>query len=145
MKRIVKAFISAWINGNIIIRFPTALELSKKTPLHIPFPVDHTVSAELKIKEYYVDLLLICVGIKPATIKEQEKAIAEIFKMLLMFRSANRIEGKIFTNDLEKRVEQLEKTTRFISEIIEQIPASLFKEKKKSRTHTETAKKRVKA
>ena len=62
--------------------------MPKKTPLSIAFPTDPSVNAELKIKEHYVDLLSIIAGIKPASAEEQEKAIDEVFKMLLMFRSA---------------------------------------------------------
>jgi uncharacterized protein YicC (UPF0701 family) len=130
IRKFVMEFVSSWIRGDITIRFPTAAELSKKTPLSIVFPVDPSVNAELKIKEYYVDLLSICAGTKQATGEEQEKAITEIFRMLLMFRSANRIEGKIMSSDLEKRIAQLEKTAQSTSKRVEQITAFLFKEKK---------------
>ena len=70
------------------------------------------MNAELKIKEHYVDLLSVIAGIKPASAEEQEKAITEVFKMLLMFRSANRIEGKIISNDLEKRIARPRKNQR---------------------------------
>jgi len=134
-------FVSSWIRGDITIRFPTAAELSKKTPLSIVFPVDPSVNAELKIKEYYVDLLSICVGTKQATAEEQEKAITEVFRILLMFRSANRIEGKIMSSDLEKRVAQLEKTGQLTSKLVEQITTFLFKEKKKQSKHSSPSKK----
>lgn len=130
VKKFVTEFVSSWIRGDITIRFPTAAELSKKTPLSIAFPVDPSVNAELKIKEHYVDLLSICAGTKQATVEEQEKAITEVFRMLLMFRSANRIEGKIMSSDLEKRVTQLEKAVKSTSKSVEQITAFLFKEKK---------------
>src|SRR5271169_1458049 len=89
VRRFVSEFIASWIRGDLIIRFPTAAELAKKTPLSIAFPTDPSVNAELKIKEHYVDLLSVVTGIKPASIEEQEKAISEVFKMLMMFRSAN--------------------------------------------------------
>jgi len=129
VKRYVTEFVASWIRGDIIIRFPTAAELAKKTPLSIAFPTDPSVDAELKIKEHYVDQLSIIAGIKPASNSEQEKAISEVFKMLLMFRSANRIEGKILSNDLDKRVQELEKTVKTQSKLIEQITAFLFKPK----------------
>ncbi len=134
-------FVSAWIRGDITLRFPTAAELSKKTPLSIAFPVDPSVNAELKIKEHYVDLLSICAGTKQATAKEQEKAITEVFRMLLMFRSANRIEGKILSSDMEKRVAQLEKIVQSTSRLIEQITTFLFKQKKKTHKHSSPNKK----
>ena len=87
IRRFVTEFVSSWIRGDIIIRFPTAAELAKKTPLSIAFPTDPSVNAELKIKEHYIDLLSVVAGIKPASAEEQEKAINEVFKMLLMFRS----------------------------------------------------------
>ncbi|MCJ7762527.1 hypothetical protein MUP38_03615 [Candidatus Bathyarchaeota archaeon] len=141
IRKIVTEFISSWIRGDITIRFPTAAELSRKTPLSIAFPVDPSVNAELKIKEHYVDLLSICAGTKQATAKEQEKAITEVFRMLLMFRSANRIAGKIMSSDMEKRVEQLEKTMQMTSKLVEQITVFLFKEKKKPRKHRSQSKK----
>ena len=130
IRRFVVEFVSSWIRGDIIIRFPTAAELAKKTPLSIAFPTDPSVNAELKIKEHYVDLLSVIAGTKPSSADEQEKAISEVFKMLLMFRSANRIEGKIISNDIEKRIEELEKTTKSQTKLVDQITAFLFKPKK---------------
>ena len=127
IRRYVTEFVASWIRGDITIRFPTAAELAKQTPLSIAFPTDPSVNAELKIKEHYVDQLSIIAGIKPASVGEQEKAIAEVFKMLLMFRSANRIEGKIISNDLEKRVSELEKTVKNQGRLVEQITGFLFK------------------
>ena len=129
IRKFVFEFVASWIRGDIIIRFPTAAELSKQTPLNIAFPTDPSVNAELKIKEHDVELLSIIAGIKPASSDAQEKAISEVFKMLMMFRSANRIEGKIISNDLEKRIEELEKTTKNQGKLVDQITGFLFKPK----------------
>ncbi len=51
--------------------------------------------------------------------------------MLLMFRSANRIEGKIISNDLEKRLTDVEKTLSSTTKLVEQVTGYLFKKKKK--------------
>ena len=130
VRRIVEEFVSSWIRGDIIIRFPTAAELSKKNPLAITFPTDPSINEELKIKEHYIDLLLTCAGVKPSSAEEQEKAVTEVFRMLLMFRSANRIEGKIMSNDLDKRLATLEEKQQSTSKLVEQITGFLFKEKK---------------
>jgi hypothetical protein len=130
--RVVTEFVSSWIRGDIIIRFPTAAELSKKNPLAIAFPTDPSINEELKIKEHYVDLLMICAGVKKAPAEEQDKAVNEVFRMLLMFRSANRIEGKIMANDIEKRVAALEEKLQSTGKLVEQITGFLFKEKKAS-------------
>ena len=130
VRRLVSEFVSSWIRGDIKIHFPTAAELSKKTPLSIAFPVDPSVNAELKIKEHYVDMLSILAGIKKASTEEKEKAVDEVFKMLLMFRSANRIEGKILSNDLEKRLTDVEKNLNSTTKLVEQITGYLFKKKK---------------
>jgi len=132
IKRFVTEFVSSWIRGDITIRFPTAAELSKKNPLAVAFPTDPSVKEELKIKEHYINLLSICVGIKAATLEEQEKAITDVFKILLMFRSANRIEGKIISNDLEKRVVALEEKIQITNKLVEQITGFLSKEKKET-------------
>ena len=130
IRRFVSEFVSSWIRGDIIIRFPTAVELAKKTPLSIAFPTDPSVNAELKIKEHYVELLSIIAGTKPASAEEQKKAIDEVFRILLMFRSANRIEGKIMSNDLERRIQDLEKTNAIQAKLVDQITAFLFTPKK---------------
>jgi hypothetical protein len=130
IRRFVYEFVSSWIRGDIVIRFPTAVELAKKNPLSIAFPTDPSVNAELKIKEHYVDLLSIIAGTKPASTEEQQRAIDEVFKMLLMFRSANRIEGKIMSIDLEKKIQDLEKTIANQAKLVDQITAFLFTPKK---------------
>ena len=121
---------NSWIKGDIIIRFPTAAELSKKNPLSIVFPTDPSLNEELKIKEHYVDLLMTSAGVKKTSADEQEKAINDVFRMLLMFRSANRIEGKIISKDIEKRVATLEEKLQSTGKLVEQITGFLFKEKK---------------
>ena len=131
VRKFVFEFVASWIRGDITIRFPTASELAKKTPFSIAFPVDPSVNAELKIKEHYIDLLSVCAGIKKASSEEQEKAIQEVFKMLLMFRSANRIEGKIVSSDWEKRLTDVEKTANATGKLVEQITGFLFTKKKK--------------
>jgi len=129
IRKFVTEFVASWIRGDIIIRFPTAAELAKKTPLSIAFPTDPSVNAELKIKEHYVELLSVIAGTQLASVDEQKKAISEVFKMLMMFRSANRIEGKIISNDVEKRLEELEKTVKNQSKLVDQITGFLFKPK----------------
>jgi hypothetical protein len=136
VRNFVSEFVTSWIRGDIIIHFPTAAELAKQTPLSIAFPKDPSVSAEVKIKEHYIDLLSVCAGIKQVPLEEQEKAIPEVFRMLLMFRSANRIEGKLFTNDLQKRLDKLEETIKAQSKLIDQITAHLFKPQKTPKTKT---------
>ncbi len=125
----VKEFVDSWIRGDIVIRFPTAAELAKQTPLSIAFPTDPSVNQELKIKEHYVDQMSIIAGIKPSSDEEHEKAVDEVFKMLLMFRSANRIEGKIISNDLQKKVEDLEKSVKAQGKLVDRITGFLFKPK----------------
>jgi hypothetical protein len=129
IRNFVLTFVSAWIKGDITIRFPTAAELSKSRPLDITFPSDPSLNAEVKIKEHYIDLLSVCAGTKPASSEEQQKAIVEIFRMLLMFRSANRIEGKLQPSGLEERVDKLEKALKSTNKMVEQITSYLFKEK----------------
>jgi hypothetical protein len=128
--KFVNEFVSSWIRGDIIIRFPTAAELAKKTPLNIAFPNDPSITAELKIKEHYVDLLSIVAGIRPASVVEQEKAMDDIFKMMLMFRSSNRIEGRIMSSDLDKRIQKLEETSQNQAKLVDQITGFLFTPKK---------------
>jgi hypothetical protein len=129
VRKIVNEFVTSWIKGDLIIRFPTASELGKQNPLSITFTKDPSLNAELKIKEHYIDLILICAGVKLVSNQEQQKAISEVFKMMLMFRSANRIENKNITKDIEKRFTELEKTQQNQMKLVEQITAFLFKPK----------------
>jgi hypothetical protein len=136
VRAIVEEFVTSWIKGDLIIRFPTASELGKQNPLSITFPKNPSVNAELKIKEHYIDLILICAGVKPATSEEQQKAISEVFRMILMFRSANRIENRSVLKDLEQHVAELEKTQQNQLKLVEQITAFLFKPKKAKQQQT---------
>ena len=38
VRRFVNEFVSSWIRGDIVIRFPTAAELGKKNPIKLSFP-----------------------------------------------------------------------------------------------------------
>ena len=134
VRRFVGEFVTAWIRGDIVIRFPTAAELSKKNPLAIGFPTDPSISQELKIKEHYIDLLSICAGVKQSSAEEQDKAIADVFRMLLMFRSANRIEGKILSADIEKRLLTIEEKLQTTNKLVEQITGYLFQPGKENKT-----------
>ncbi|MDR2203674.1 MAG: hypothetical protein LBE76_05195 [Nitrososphaerota archaeon] len=136
IRRIVDEFITSWIRGDTIIRFPTASELGKQNPITIAFPKNPSVNAELKIKEHYIDLILICAGVKAASIEEQQKAIDEIFKMMLMFRTSNRIETKNVSKDLDKRITEIEKIQQNQIKLVEQITAFLFKPKKTKQQKT---------
>jgi hypothetical protein len=136
VRAIVEEFVTSWIKGDLIIRFPTAIELGKQNPLSITFPKNPSVNAELKIKEHYIDLILVCAGVKPASNEEQQKAISEVFKMILMFRSANRIENRGSLKDLERHVTELEKTQQNQLKLVEQITAFLFKPKKAKQQQT---------
>ncbi|MCL2172130.1 MAG: hypothetical protein LBH62_03720 [Nitrososphaerota archaeon] len=136
VRKIVNEFVTSWIKGDLIIRFPTANELGKQNPLSLTLTKDPSVNAELKIKEHYIDLILICAGVKHTSIEEQQKAISEVFKMMLMFRSANRIENQNITKDIEKRFTDLEKTQQNQMKLVEQITAFLFKPKKPKQQKT---------
>ncbi|MCL2642886.1 MAG: hypothetical protein FWD52_05200 [Candidatus Bathyarchaeota archaeon] len=138
IRRIVNDFITSWIKGDLIIRFPTASELGKQNPLNITLTKDPSVNAELKIKEHYIDLILVCAGVKTASNEEQQKAISEVFKMMLMFRSANRIENKSITKDIERRFTELEKIQQNQMKLVEQITAYLFKPKKTKQQKTKS-------
>ena len=139
IRKFVNEFVSSWIRGDIIIRFPTAAELSKKNPLNIAFPNDPSVMAELKIKETYIDLLSIVAGIKSVPPQEMEKTIDEVFKMMLMFRSSNRIEGRIMSSDLDKRIAKLEENVQNQAKLIDQITGYLFTPKKAKAPKPSTA------
>ena len=121
IRKFVTEFVASWIRGEITIRFPTAAPLVKD---------------ELKVKEHYIDQLSIVAGIKPASADDQEKAIAQVFKMLLIFRLANLIEGKISSNDLEKRVQELEETIKKQNKLLEHITGFLFKPKPSNKKST---------
>ena len=48
IRQFVTEFVSSWIRGDLIIRFPTAAELAKQTPLSIAFPKDPSVKRRTK-------------------------------------------------------------------------------------------------
>ena len=109
VRKFVTEFVSSWIRGDIIIRFPTATELAKKTPLSIAFPTDPSVNAELKIKEHYVDLLSIVAGIKPASAEEQKKAIAKFSRCCLCSAQQTELRAKSSQTTWKKESKNLKK------------------------------------
>jgi len=77
--------------------------IGKENSLSLAFPVDPSVNAELENKRALHWFAVCLRWIKKASSEEQEKAIQEVFKILLMFRSANQNRRKNSRERLEKR------------------------------------------
>ena len=95
-RKFVTEFVASWIRGDIIIHFPTAAELAKKTPLSIAFPTDPSVNAELKIKEHYVDLLSVLAGIKPSSARSKRKQFQKCSRCCLCSVPQTGLKAKSF-------------------------------------------------
>jgi hypothetical protein len=91
---IIKGFILAWLQGNVSIRFPTAEEIvSMNKETGVETGIDEARQQEFAGKNVFTELILICSGIEPSSLDEQEEAYMNLFNRILAYRVGQRIEG----------------------------------------------------
>lgn len=122
IRDIVKKFVSAWLRGDITISFVTSGELLERAKMgKQKLSYTQAYDKEVKDKLIFTNLCSICVGAKQATEDERQKAISDVFELILVLRSSGRIKGKFIEYDIEERLrkleERLDETDRLVHEI----------------------------
>lgn len=124
IKNTVRKFILGWLNGDVTINMMTASEFVQTDMAKGHFPnYQKALDDEIKMKQYFIDLVSICIGNKTASDEERQKAFEQIFMLILSWRSASRITGRINDYaDIEDRLDKLEegqeRTKGLIDELI---------------------------
>lgn len=118
----VKGFVLAYIRGRIKIVFPTSedFEIIKKRSGEKSDFKD-SFNTELKGKEWFLQLIEIISGIKPSSPDQLEVVKNEVFKLILIFRSGQRIDGLFFDYSLEEKMKDLEKKLDATNDVIVQL------------------------
>lgn len=120
IKNTVREFILAWLRGKIAINFPSARELQNYLlPIFRYDP--QAKEKEIKIKEYFINLVSICLGTEKATSKERNKAINLVFRQILALRSGNRIKGTFAEFNIEKRFQILENQVKDTNNLVKEL------------------------
>lgn len=120
VENLVKEFILSWLRGEITINFPSAREL-REYPFPTYFQDPKAKAKEIKIKDYFIDLISICLGIEKATSKQRNTAIKKLFRQILALRSGNRIEGTFAEFNIEKRFQILENQVKDTSNLVKEL------------------------
>jgi len=118
----VKNFLLAWLRGQIKIQFRTANEIFQRSKLEgTKMDFKQASTEEVNSKKTFVDIAEICLGTKPSTPEEQQKAIGELFGWILTFRAGGRIEGWFLESDLEQRLSRIEKGLTVTNNLVQEI------------------------
>ena len=122
IRQTVRQFILAWIRGDITIHFADAMNILQRSQLEGKF-IDYKKASERESqgKQYFSNLIETCVGNKDVTSEEREEAISELFKWILILRSAKRVEGRIVEFDIEERFRRLEKRIKALNGVIQEL------------------------
>jgi disulfide oxidoreductase YuzD len=122
-ENIVREFVIAWIEGDVKIDFPDVdfyMTYAKMTNEHLDFKA--AAQKELEHKDKFEKLIAIIGGDTPSTKEEQEKAISQMFKLILDYRCGERIKGKFGKQgDFELRLHRIEEQIPAINTSIEQL------------------------
>lgn len=123
VQNIVKAFISAYLRGDVQIQFKCADELLKEAKLaRRKLSVDDALEKEVQMKEPFLKYMAICVGTKKGTLEERMDAVSMLFDYILAVRASERLKGNFMLFNPEKRLEKLEEdlaeTNKLVQEII---------------------------
>lgn len=123
IKNIVKAFISAYLRGDIKIDFKNAKELMDEAQMsHQKLSFQDALQQEIAIKKPVLEQIAICAGTRKATPEERMKAVSNLFYLIVGIRSSDRLIGNFMLFNPEKRLDKLEEdlseTNRLVQEMI---------------------------
>lgn len=123
IRTIIKEFISAYVRGDLSIKFMSAEErliIAKRTGQRLDFKTAY--DQDLEDKKPIIDLIAICTDAKQSSPEEKSKAIKDLFYLILFARSSGRLQGKFMTFDIEARLrkleQDLEQTNKLVAELL---------------------------
>lgn len=115
----VKGFILAFIRKEVKVNLSAGQEAKLKTLLETKGKkLSHDEEFKFAEEEIryisnrhssFTSLMEICSGVTPCTPEELEKSFNEFFKQILIFRSADRLEGSFVDYSIEERLVNIEK------------------------------------
>lgn len=119
----VRSFVLAWIKGDVVIDFPSVQEIVERASV-TKTKVDFNTAREQEIatKRTFVELVSIICRQKPATAQQKEKAISDMFIVLIKSRCGERIKGTFGKqDDHEARLDRLEEEIVAMNATIEEL------------------------
>jgi hypothetical protein len=119
----VREFVLAWIKGEISINFPDSSFIRHQAHLDgESIDIREASKREVLAKDFFIEQVSIVSGKKPSTVIEQEKAISELYDILLSFRCGDRIKGTFGTkDDHEARLQTLEEQVSGMNTLLEEL------------------------
>jgi hypothetical protein len=128
IRSIIKDFITAWLSGQIKLILPTCEEILQ-TAKQAGDKLDYkqALARELETKADFRNSIGICSGTIKATSEEQQKAVSDMFDMILSLRNGDRIEGKFMDYELEQRIQRLEEGLSITNNLVQEIIDWLYK------------------
>lgn len=131
IRDIVKKFVSAWLRGDITLFFVSSEEYLQRAKMKKQkLSYEQASDQEVKSKLVFTNLASICVGTKQATEDERQKAISDVFEMILMLRLSDRIKGKFIEYDIEERLRKLEERLDITDRLVHEIAIWLRSQRK---------------
>jgi hypothetical protein len=122
IREIVKSFLITWLSNDVKILFPEPEEIETIAKLENRQSDTKTILLEhSKIKEKFINVIYIFTGRTKATQEQQNKAIYDLFNLLLHYRSGNRIEGNFLRNMYEERLSRIERNVKDLNKNFEEL------------------------
>jgi hypothetical protein len=120
---VVRDFVLAYIKGDATINFPSVdeyMKSSEKEGQKLDFKTAR--QKELAVNAQFANLVSIVAGNKPSTTQELEHSVSELFYLILLGRTTDRIKGTFGQRDnLESRLCRLEEEIVAMNEQIQQL------------------------
>jgi hypothetical protein len=123
VRNTVTSFVLAWLKGDVTIDFPDARQIVlieknrgiNKSP-------DEAFKIELNNKKQFRETISVFTGNTPATDKQKEEAMSELFKRIIDFRCGDRIKGTFGKQDsFEARISALEEQMTAINQLFQEL------------------------
>lgn len=118
----VKAFTLAYLRGQIKIDFDTVTDIQEEGKLiGKKISYEDARKEEVKDKKEFVEHLDIITGTTKATPEELDRAVKDMFSIILAMRAGERIKGTFLEFDIERKIDDIEQKLTATNSVVEQL------------------------
>jgi hypothetical protein len=116
----VKNFTLGWLSGAVKIHFRIAHEIMEEAKFtKEKMDWNQALQEERVAKQEFLKLVDICVGAVKATPEQQEQALAELFRVILILRAGARIEGSFVSSiNIEEKLGKIEEDLQATKDLV---------------------------
>ncbi len=123
IKNIIKDFHSAWLRNEVSIDFPKTEDIRSQAKVDgekLDKRIAHREALGHKVR--FLDLIAQCTDISETTLQQQQKALNELYQLIVAYRIGDRIKGKWGESyHVREQLEQFDQRLQALEKTVEEM------------------------